>query len=168
MQKTIQNSRQGYTLIELIVVMGIIAALAALLVGGIAVAIKTSTNSQRTSNVKAIETALHARRARCGTFTGNPQGLESGCGFVTDLTQDVKGPDGNDEGTKMGDLANNLKNEGFLSSNLGIVNGGGESGDNPYWIVWVGANGFCLHANDAWCSGKDCLAAYEANADYNN
>lgn len=58
--------KKGFTLIELVVVMAIIAVLAALMVAALSAARKQATNTQRMGNLKAVEAALETRSAKCG------------------------------------------------------------------------------------------------------
>jgi len=61
-----QKTKKGFTLIELVVVMAIIAVLASLMVAAIMAARKQATNTQRVGNLKTIETALETRSSKCG------------------------------------------------------------------------------------------------------
>lgn len=75
------KTKKGFTLIELMVVMAIIAILSVLIVGAIQAARKQATNTQRTGNVKTIETALEARAAKCG---GQYFATATGCATAVD------------------------------------------------------------------------------------
>jgi prepilin-type N-terminal cleavage/methylation domain-containing protein len=59
------KTKKGFTLIELVVVMAIIAILSVIIVGAILAARTAATNTQRTGLVRTMETALEARAARC-------------------------------------------------------------------------------------------------------
>lgn len=64
------NKTEGFTLIELVVVMAIIAVLAVLIVGAIVVARRTTTETANRSNAKTIETGLEAYYGKYKTFCG--------------------------------------------------------------------------------------------------
>lgn len=58
------QNKKGFTLIELVVVMAIIAVLAALMVTAIVAARKQANNTQITGNAKTIETGLETYSAK--------------------------------------------------------------------------------------------------------
>ena len=60
--------RKGFTLIELVVVMAIIAILSLLVVGAIIVARNTATETANRSNAKVVQTALEAKFASNRTY----------------------------------------------------------------------------------------------------
>lgn len=62
-------NRQGFTLIEVVVVMAIIAVLAVLVVGAITIARNTAKETTHRSNAKAIQTGLEAFYARNKNYT---------------------------------------------------------------------------------------------------
>jgi len=57
------KSKKGFTLIELVVVMAIIALLALLIIGAIIVARRTATETANRSNAKTVQVALESRFA---------------------------------------------------------------------------------------------------------
>lgn len=59
-------NKKGFTLIELVVVMAIIAILSLLIIAAITAARRQSINTQRTGNVKTIETALETWSSKNG------------------------------------------------------------------------------------------------------
>lgn len=76
-----QRDKQGFTLIELMVVMAIIAVLATLVIGAVQLARRTATETTHRANAKTIQTALEGRYAKyrrycVTTATAN----EIGCG----------------------------------------------------------------------------------------
>lgn len=62
------QNKKGFTLIELVVVMALIAILAALGVGAIIVARNTAKETTHKSNAKTIQTGLEAFFAKNGTY----------------------------------------------------------------------------------------------------
>lgn len=64
MKKLTKEVNGGFTLIELMVVMAIIAVLATLIIGAIKLATDTSKETTHRSNSKAIQTALEANYAK--------------------------------------------------------------------------------------------------------
>jgi prepilin-type N-terminal cleavage/methylation domain-containing protein len=94
-------SSRGFTLIELVVVMAIIAVLTALMVAAILAARNASVQAQRTGNVKTVETALEARASKCGVYVS----AKGPCATAT-------------VSTDFAALASSLKNQGFLSADL--------------------------------------------------
>lgn len=60
--------KKGFTLIELVVVMAIIAVLAMLVVGAIIVARNTAKETANRTNAKAIEAAMEAAYSRTRTY----------------------------------------------------------------------------------------------------
>ncbi len=54
------KEKQGFTLIELVVVMAIIAILAVLIIGAITIARHTATETANRSNARTVQTALEA------------------------------------------------------------------------------------------------------------
>lgn len=58
------RNKQGFTLIEVVVVMAIIAVLAVLVIGAITIARRTSTETANRSNAKTIQTSLEAFYAK--------------------------------------------------------------------------------------------------------
>lgn len=69
-----QKTKKGYTLIEIMVVMAIIAVLSTLILGAVRLARNTASETTNRSNAKTIQTALEALYARervyCGGSTG--------------------------------------------------------------------------------------------------
>lgn len=63
------KSKKGFTLIELVVVMAIIAVLALLVVGAIIVARNTSIRTANQSNMKTLQTGLEAQYAKDQDYT---------------------------------------------------------------------------------------------------
>ena len=119
------NNKKGFTLIELVVVMAIIAVLAALMVGAISAARQQATNTQRVGNVKTVETALETRASKCG---GNYFASATNCTAIADTTSFTT-------------LETALQTNGFLSSLLSIDNDakyvvttGIAAGNNTYTI----------------------------------
>jgi prepilin-type N-terminal cleavage/methylation domain-containing protein len=95
------KNKKGFTLIELVVVMAIIAVLTALMVAAILAARNASVQAQRTGNVKTVETALEARASKCGVYSA----AKGPCATAT-------------VSTDFAALASSLKNQGFLSADL--------------------------------------------------
>jgi prepilin-type N-terminal cleavage/methylation domain-containing protein len=62
------KSKKGFTLIELVVVMAIIAVLAMLVVGAIIVARNAQIRTANMGNAKTIQTALEAEYGKNGTY----------------------------------------------------------------------------------------------------
>jgi prepilin-type N-terminal cleavage/methylation domain-containing protein len=60
--------KKGFTLIELVVVMAIIAVLAALIIGAIIVARNAATQTQNRGNAKTIQTGFEAWYTRNKTY----------------------------------------------------------------------------------------------------
>jgi prepilin-type N-terminal cleavage/methylation domain-containing protein len=60
------KSKKGFTLIELVVVMAIIAVLAALMVAAISAARKQADSTQRMGNTKTLETAIETFSSKNG------------------------------------------------------------------------------------------------------
>ena len=58
-------TKKGFTLIELVVVMAIIAILSTIIVGAILAARNAATQTQRTGAVRTVETALESRATKC-------------------------------------------------------------------------------------------------------
>lgn len=58
------QQKRGFTLIEVVIVMAIIAVLAALVVGAITIARKTATETTNRNNAKTLNTCLEAYYAR--------------------------------------------------------------------------------------------------------
>jgi prepilin-type N-terminal cleavage/methylation domain-containing protein len=56
--------KKAFTLVEIMVVMGIIAVLATLIIGGISIARKTAAESTNRTNAKSLETALEIYYAK--------------------------------------------------------------------------------------------------------
>jgi prepilin-type N-terminal cleavage/methylation domain-containing protein len=85
--------RKGFTLIELVVVMAIIAILALIVVGAIILARRTSIETTNRGNAKTIQTALEAYYARTRTYpdTGGTVSFES---FATNtgIWADIEAP----------------------------------------------------------------------------
>ncbi|MDO8507143.1 MAG: type II secretion system protein [bacterium] len=67
-------NRQGFTLIELVVVMAIIAVLAVLVVGAITIARNTAKETTHRANAKAVQAGLEARYSRTKNYTGISSG----------------------------------------------------------------------------------------------
>lgn len=63
------KTKKGFTLIELMVVMAIIAVLTVLVIGAINVARRSSRDTQRRANAKAIQVALEEKFASSGGKT---------------------------------------------------------------------------------------------------
>jgi prepilin-type N-terminal cleavage/methylation domain-containing protein len=86
----------GFTLIELVVVMAIIAILATLIVAAIAAARRQSINTQRSGNVKTIETALesyYTKNKSYPTADTDVVALVSTLKTAGALTSDISGVD---------------------------------------------------------------------------
>jgi prepilin-type N-terminal cleavage/methylation domain-containing protein len=68
------NNKKGFTLVELMVVMALIAVLSTLIIGAIRLATNTARETTHRSNSKSISTGLEAKyakyRAYCGGSTG--------------------------------------------------------------------------------------------------
>lgn len=77
--KKIKN-RQGFTLIEVVVVMAIIAVLALLVIGAITVARNTAKETAHRSNAKTLQSALEAYYAKNRNYTGLSNGTFAAVG----------------------------------------------------------------------------------------
>ncbi len=86
LNKEKMSEKKGFTLIELVVVMAIIAVLSLLIIAAITAARRQSTNTQRSGNVKTIETALESRYSKCGSYFSVKTGVTN-CAAIT--TTDV-------------------------------------------------------------------------------
>mgnify|MGYP001150787786 CR=1 FL=1 len=94
--------RKGFTLIELVVVMAIIAVLVLIIIAAIQGARRQSFNSQRVGNLQSVETALEARYARCGTYQTEAKSCE----------EEI-------DDTDFQAMVESLRKEGFLSEQMG-------------------------------------------------
>lgn len=101
------KKKQGFTLIELVVVMAIIAVLAALMVAALSAARKQATNTQRTGDAKTLEVALESYSAVNG---GKYPSAGTACSPACDVVNGAVG-----SGTA---LQNFLKTKGMLSASL--------------------------------------------------
>lgn len=101
-----QKNNKGFTLIELVVVMAIIAVLAALMVSAIVAARKQATSTQRTGNLKTIEVGLESRAAKCNGqyLAAVTSGVPAVCNTAVAITNTY-------------DLAGSLVIGGFLTTN---------------------------------------------------
>ena len=68
------KSKQGFTLIEIVVVMAIIAVLAVLVVGAIVVARNTARETANRSSGKSIQAGLEGLYSRARAYNANPGG----------------------------------------------------------------------------------------------
>ncbi len=73
-----KKEKQGFSLIEIMVVMAIIAVLATLVIGAVQLARRTATETTHRSNAKTIQVALEANYAKFRYYCG--QTGEIACG----------------------------------------------------------------------------------------
>lgn len=89
-RKSSLKTNQGFTLIEVVVVMAIIAVLAALVVGAITVARKTAIETQARTDARTIQTGLEAyfaqHRAYPDYFNPHTGGNWIGFGEIADAS----------------------------------------------------------------------------------
>jgi len=136
------QKKKGFTLIELVVVMAIIAVLAALMVTAIVAARKAATNTQITGNAKTIETALETYSTKnSGKY---PSSSQQANGDVT-LLSPVASPSLTASG-----VVNFLRNSEALS--------GGPAGLGTYQIIYQAqsnGSGYTLTACDVANANTD-------------
>jgi prepilin-type N-terminal cleavage/methylation domain-containing protein len=84
-------NKKGFTLIELVVVMAIIAILSVIIVGAILAARTAATNTQRTGAVRTLETALESRAARCNGLYFQAVASKTPCTALPVTTDDLNG-----------------------------------------------------------------------------
>ncbi|RJO62016.1 prepilin-type N-terminal cleavage/methylation domain-containing protein [candidate division WS5 bacterium] len=77
------RNREGFTLIEVVVVMAIIAVLAVLVVGAIIIARNTAKETANRSNAKAVQTAFESKYAASRSYPGN---INGNCNVSATLT----------------------------------------------------------------------------------
>lgn len=141
-----KKQTKGFTLIELVVVMAIIAVLSLLIVAAITAARRQSQTTQRMGNLKTIETALESRASKCnGQYFAAVTG-KTECSAITTTT--------------IQDINNGLSaaSAGFLTQSLGTLSNGYAVGSAS-----ATANTFELYAcsfPDTTCTSSD--AAYVA------
>ncbi len=73
--------KKGFTLIELVVVMAIIAVLSVLIIGAITVARRSSTETVHRGNARTLQTAFEEYHARKKQYPGPPPGGTSYTNF---------------------------------------------------------------------------------------
>lgn len=149
---------KGFTLIELVVVMAIIAVLAALMVAALSAARKQAVNTQRVANVKTIEIALENRLSACDDYFGwstthTNQNVVGGKCYYTGTTRFT---------TSMASLSNNLKGEGWLSNNITVDSENGYAWTNGNPATASSAVSYTLTACDT------ATTAHDKNQDYAN
>ncbi len=150
----------GFTLIEMLVVMGIIIMLMAMLFPAIKGAINSAHRGRAMQDVKALETALKGFRSEYGYFP-----LQTGSADMTydnaTLVAILRGAD----------TANNPRGKPFIEISANILQGGQfvDPWDNAYTVRadWDG-NGILTMPNNlgsctgrvatAWSSGPDGVA----------
>jgi len=127
-------TKKGFTLIELVVVMAIIAILSTIIVGAILAARVAATQTQRTGAVRTVETALESRATKCAGMyyaavtASNCLALGSTATAITTAT------------TSMTTLAAALVADNYLSTNVTIDD------DANYSVVIGGGNKYTIKA----------------------
>lgn len=101
------KNKKGFTLIELVVVMALIAILSLIVVAAIQAARRAATETQRRGNIQAIEVALEARFAKCQSYTATT----TACTTATPTTSGT---------AAFQALANSLNTQGFLSATITV------------------------------------------------
>jgi prepilin-type N-terminal cleavage/methylation domain-containing protein len=126
--------KKGFTLIELVVVMAIIAILSVIIVGAILAARNAATQTQRTGAVRTIETALESRAAKCN---GMYFKASTNCGAALGATATIS------------DVSSVLVDTGFLTKAVEIDNVDRFTvtrvdADNQYRIVALANDGITV------------------------
>jgi len=143
------KNKKGFTLIELVVVMAIIAVLAALMVTAIVAARKAATNTQITGNAKTIETALETFSTKFSGSYPNTSGTTPLATAVT--TGDVM--------TATTGLSATLQSDAAFK-----VLSGGPAGLKTFQIYYVGGtgSGYTLTACDSDNTAWGTVSAYSS------
>lgn len=120
MKKT--QLKQGFTLVELMVVMAIIAVLATMIIGAIQLARSTATETVHRSNVKAVQTALEGyfatNRTYCKT-TETTKDLQCGTQYSLKKAAGILGVNLSSGGSSSGTcVANGNQEKGGRLTNL--------------------------------------------------
>jgi prepilin-type N-terminal cleavage/methylation domain-containing protein len=121
--------RKGFTLIELVVVMAIIAILALLVVGAIIVARRTAIRTANNTNAQTLQTGLEAYYAKHRTYAYT--GFTAGEAF---------GP---------------TSTVGTASADLGVTLGGGGCSNAGGTVSSATATGYTIVVWDEDCSATD-------------
>lgn len=143
---------KGFTLVELLVVMALIAVLAVLILGAIQLARNTATETTHRSNAKVVQAALEAQFAKYKRYCAP----STTAGEIT-CPGGVNGPTGVTSGYSLASIAAsilpavNLSN-GSSTSGVCLVGGTGAGGGR---ITNLTSNGYAVVPSNYNCSSTN-------------
>jgi prepilin-type N-terminal cleavage/methylation domain-containing protein len=159
---------KGFTLIELVVVMAIIAVLSTIIVGAILAARKAANNTQKTGVVRTVETALEARASRCNGFYyadlsntsyGNAcKAIDMSKG-IQGLINQLEGKDattGAADATRTKYLTQDVVIDSTSATNYAILDSSGAANSSP------SNNGYMIETCDGVCGATGVTIIYSA------
>jgi prepilin-type N-terminal cleavage/methylation domain-containing protein len=137
------EKKKGFTLVEIMVVMAIIAVLATLILGAIQLARTTATETAHRTNAKTIQTALEANYAKYRAYCSDSSKLKCPLNPTSGISFEKAADETNGLSVSLAKSINTTATA-CISPN-GARAGGGA-------ITYLSANAYVIHTANAACS----------------
>ncbi len=126
------KKRKGFTLVELVIVMTIIAVLAVLVIGAITLARQQSRNTTLRNDAKLLKTAVEAHYAKYKSFPAAPSGANDRNGYTLFVSGGALNEFMTDPSNPPTNQSRNAGKKGAVCYNM--LN---TDPTKPYYRIWI-------------------------------